>query len=77
MKADGGAVAVWASTGMTGPNDQWTMNEELYRVIFGGGVIKGQTQTIGEAARTAKTRIADIDIRRTWVLLGDPSMRLR
>lgn len=77
MKSDGGAAAVWTSTGMTGPIDQWTMNEELYRVIFGGAGVKGQPLTIGEAAARAKARITDSDIRRTWVLLGDPAMRLR
>ena len=77
MKADGGAVAVWASTGMTVPIDQSTMNEELYRLIFGSGGIKGKTLTIGEAAERAKARITDSDIRRTWVLLGDPAMKLR
>jgi peptidase C25-like protein len=77
MKADGGAVAVWTSTGMTMPLDQWTMNEELYRVIFGGTGTKGQPLTIGEAAARAKRTITDIDIRRTWVLLGDPATKLR
>ena len=77
MKAEGGAVAVWASTGMTAPIDQWTMNQELYRMIFNGGGINGQSLTIGEATERAKARITDIDIRRTWVLLGDPSMKLR
>ena len=77
MKAEGGAVAVWASTGMTMPFDQWTMNEELYRVLFAGRSFNGQALTIGEAAKRAKGRISDIDIRRTWVLLGDPAMKLR
>ena len=77
MKAEGGAVAVWASTGMTVPIDQWTMNEEMYRLLFGGSGLPGQQLTIGEAAKRAKAKITDSDIRRTWVLLGDPAMKLR
>jgi hypothetical protein len=53
------------------------MNEELYRVIFGGSGIKGQSLTIGKAAGRAKAKIAGNDMRRTWVLLGDPAMKLR
>jgi len=32
---------------------------------------------VGEAARIAKQAVADLDVRRTWILLGDPSMRIR
>jgi hypothetical protein len=73
VKAEGGAVAVWASTGMTTPLDQWTMNEELYRLLFNSG----RTPLLGEAVRQAKSTISDADVRRTWVLFGDPTMRFR
>jgi len=77
IKADGGAVAVWASTGMSLPIDQRSMNEEFYRLIFVGDGTKSRSLTIGEAAARAKAAIVDKDIRRTWVLLGDPAMKLR
>jgi hypothetical protein len=32
---------------------------------------------LGEAAARAKAAVADADIRRAWILLGDPSMQLR
>jgi len=73
LKTDGGAVAVWASSGMTAPIDQWTMNEELYRLLFKAG----RAPLLGEAVRQAKSAISDADVRRTWVLFGDPAMRLR
>ena len=73
LKAErGGAVAVWASTGMTTPGDQAVMNQELYRQVFGN-----RSTRLGDAARAAKAAITDADVRRTWVLLGDPTMRLR
>jgi hypothetical protein len=72
MRAErGGAIAVWASTGMTSPGGQIVMNQEAYRLLFDG------TLTLGEATRRAKAAVGDTDVRRTWVLLGDPSMKLR
>ena len=72
MRAErGGAIAVWASTGLTSPGGQIVMNQEAYRLLFDG------TLTLGEATRRAKAAVSDTDVRRTWVLLGDPSMKLR
>ena len=69
----GGAVAVWASSGLTLPGDQAVLNQELYGLLFNRlpGI------TIGEAVMRAKLSVGDSDIRRTWILLGDPAMKLR
>jgi hypothetical protein len=72
MRASGGAAAVWASTAQCEPVGQAQMNQELYRQLFGGEDI-----TLGEATRRAKQGVNDPDIRRTWVLFGDPAMKLR
>jgi hypothetical protein len=69
----GGAYAVWASSGMTEPNAQLEANRELYRIIFA----EADTVRLGDAVRRAKTATADRDVRRTWVFFGDPSSRLR
>ena len=68
----GGAVAVWASSGMTEPDGQALMNKELIRLLFNGGAL-----TLGEATAKAKKAISDKDIRKTWILFGDPATRLR
>ncbi len=74
LKAEqGGAYAVWASSGMTEPNAQSEANRELYRIIFA----EGGTVRLGDAVRRAKAATADRDVRRTWVFFGDPSSRLR
>lgn len=74
MKANGGgAMAVWASSGMTMPSGQALMNQEAYRQLFVGG--KGVT--LGEAMAKAKAAIFNTDIRLTWILFGDPTIRLR
>jgi hypothetical protein len=73
MKAPlGGAVAVWASSGLTHPGRQVPMNKELIQLLF-----NVQGLTIGEAIMGAKQAADDQDIRRTWILFGDPTLRLR
>jgi hypothetical protein len=68
----GGAVAVWTSSGLTDPQGQTVMNKELIRLLF-----NGDSLTIGEAAMRAKAAVGDRDIRRTWILFGDPATRLK
>jgi hypothetical protein len=48
------------------------MNQELIRLLF-----NGQSLRLGEAVMRAKEATTDQDVRRTWILFGDPSMRLR
>jgi hypothetical protein len=72
MRASGGAAAVWASTAQCEPVGQGMMNEELYRQLF-----NGENLTMGEATARAKRAVADPDIKRTWILFGDPASRLR
>ncbi len=67
-----GAVAVWASSGMTEPAPQFDMSRVLYQQVFGS-----QPLTLGEAIRKAKIGNANRDVRRTWILFGDPTMRIR
>ncbi|HEY9232172.1 MAG TPA: C25 family cysteine peptidase [Blastocatellia bacterium] len=68
----GGAVAVWAASGQTLPQGQWQMNQELYRQVF-----STRHMRLGDAARAAKQGTTDADVRRTWILFGDPTMRLK
>ena len=71
---NGGAVAVWASSGMTLPQEQALLNQELFRLVFSPN---HRNLTLGEIVRHAKATVKDPDIRSTWILLGDPTMRLR
>jgi hypothetical protein len=73
----GGAAVVWASTGQCAPFDQAITNQEFYRLIFKGDPMTGKPLTLGEAAVKAKRVISDMDVRRTWVLFGDPTMRFK
>jgi hypothetical protein len=57
---------------MCEPAAQEALNEELYRLLFNSEGI-----TVGEAAARAKKAVTDADVRRSWILFGDPAMRLR
>jgi len=67
----GGAIAVWASSGLTEPDGQLVLDREFMRLLF-----SARKPTIGEATARAKAAVTDLDIRRTWILLGDPTTRL-
>lgn len=73
---NGGAVAVWASSGDTFPQAQVSMSKEALDRMFNNSLSRPQL-AIGEAIKTAKQLIADRDVRRTWILFGDPTMKLR
>jgi uncharacterized repeat protein (TIGR01451 family) len=68
---NGGAVAVWASSGFTVEPPQATMNQALLSALSANPSI-----SLGAAILQAKTGITDPDVRRTWTLFGDPAMKL-
>jgi hypothetical protein len=49
------------------------MNKELIRLLFNNK----EALTIGEAAARAKASVSDQDTRKTWILLGDPTTKLK
>ncbi|HSB79661.1 MAG TPA: C25 family cysteine peptidase [Candidatus Methylomirabilis sp.] len=66
----GGAVAVWASSGLTEPAAQAPIDQAfLQRLGTETGV------ALGEAARAAKAATSDLDVSRTWIFFGDPALR--
>lgn len=69
---NGGAVAVWASSGFTETQSQFALDQEFYRQLFGNQLVR-----LGDAIRNAKVVTSNSDVRRTWVLFGDPAMRMR
>jgi uncharacterized repeat protein (TIGR01451 family) len=69
---NGGAVAVWASSALTLPDQQAVMGRELFRQLFGPDKL-----TLGQAVARAKLVATDPDIRKSWIFFGDPTMKLR
>jgi hypothetical protein len=69
---NGGAVAVWASSGQTNMEGQLQVAGPLYQLLFGG-----QAMTLGDAVRGAKNATGDQGVRRSWIFFGDPTQRIR
>jgi hypothetical protein len=65
----GGAFAAWAASGWNTALDQENLGKEFYRRVFQG-------KPLGDASRDARTLFEYHDIRRTFVLFGDPTQRL-
>jgi len=72
LAPQGGAVGVWASSGFTTADPQATMDRALV-----GELAANPTETLGAAILKTKAGTTDPDVRRTWILFGDPAMRLR
>jgi len=70
-----GAIAVWASSGLTPPLNQFKMNEKIISLIYEHGVTR-----LGDLVKQTKTHMigqpGSEDHLKTWVLLGDPAMKL-
>jgi len=69
---NGGAVAVWASSGFTNQPPQATMNLAAMAQLSSAPHLP-----IGQLLLAAKQGITDNDVRRTWLLFGDPAMKLQ
>jgi hypothetical protein len=69
----GGGVAVWASTGETTPDIQEIMGTRFYNQVG-----EGQITVLGDLILDAKTFVpGGRDVRLSWVLLGDPMLKMR
>ncbi|MBK6721756.1 MAG: hypothetical protein IPG58_00270 [Acidobacteria bacterium] len=68
----GGAVATWASTARTTPDIQAIMALRFY-----GKLAEGQINRAGDLVEDAKNVIPAGDVRFSWVLLGDPMLKMR
>jgi hypothetical protein len=69
---NGGAVASFASSGLTIPDGQHEMGVKMFQLLY-----TGTPMTIGDASRLAKSATTDLDVRRTWILFGDPTLKIR
>jgi hypothetical protein len=70
--SNGGAAATWASTTETTPDYQLTMGTEFFRQLA-----SAQHPRLGDTIRFAKLTIAGSDVGYSWVLLGDPLLKIR
>jgi hypothetical protein len=66
----GGAIGVIASSTLTELAPQAELGTAFLRDLFTGA-------TVGEALLAAKRAVTDPDVRKSYLLFGDPSMRVR
>jgi len=71
LAPNGGAVAVWASSGFTEQPPQVSMNLSLLHQLA-----TSPNDSLGALVLRAKSGTTDSDVRRTWILFGDPAMKL-
>jgi len=69
LAPNGGAVAVLASTGLNQPGPQTKLDKLVVQ-----NALQGEPLTLGESILKAKSQISDMNVRRTFVLFGDPAM---
>ena len=72
LAPNGGAVAVWASSGFTNQPPQASMNQALLEILK-----TNPSTPLGVAILQSKSGVTDNDVRRTWIFFGDPAMPLQ
>jgi len=72
LAPNGGGVAVLASSGLNQPAPQTALDQLVVRNIFAG-----TNSTLGESILKAKSKTNDVNVRRTFVLFGDPAMQIK
>jgi uncharacterized repeat protein (TIGR01451 family) len=72
LAPNGGGVAALASSGLNQPAPQTDLDAMVVQSVFGANGM-----ALGDAILKAKSNIADPDVRRTFVLFGDPAMKVK
>jgi hypothetical protein len=72
LNGQGGAVAIVSSSALTDAQPQARLDRSLVQVLFQSG-----GATLGDALVQAKASIKAKDVRRTYLLFGDPLLRLK
>jgi hypothetical protein len=72
LAPNGGAVAVLASSGLNQPTPQTNLDTLVVQ-----SALSGTGTTLGDAILKAKAHISDTDVRRTYILFGDPAMQVK
>jgi hypothetical protein len=71
LAPNGGAVATLASSGLNQPGPQVTLDKLIVQSVTN---VPGTR--LGDSILNAKAQVTDPDVRKTYVLLGDPAMKL-
>ena len=70
-RTDGGAVATIGSSSLTNAAVQPLHNQAFYKALFGNPGI-----TVGQALDQSRSATSDLDLRKSQMLFGDPTMHI-
>jgi hypothetical protein len=73
LAPQGGAVAVVTSSGLNQPAPQTSLDAMILQNAFAAG----SHATLGDAIVSAKANTTDPDVRKTYILFGDPAMQVK
>ena len=65
------------STAASSAAEQAEVNQRFYDLLLNSSKTQGRSMTLGEAAAGAKAATRKPEITSTYILLGDPAMRIR
>ena len=72
LAPNGGAVAVLASSGLNQAPPQTALDSFVVQ-----NAVSAKGAALGDAIVKAKSKISDPDVRRTFILFGDPAMQVK
>ena len=72
LAPNGGAVAVLASSGLNQAPPQTALDSFVVQ-----NAVSAKAAALGDAIVKAKSKISDPDVRRTFILFGDPAMQVK
>jgi Peptidase family C25 len=72
LAPNGGGVAVLASSGLNPAPPQTRLDKFVVQ-----NALSNTRPTLGESILKAKSQIGDINVRETFILFGDPAMRIK
>jgi uncharacterized repeat protein (TIGR01451 family) len=72
LAPNGGSVASFASTGLNQPSPQTQLDKLVVQ-----NALSNMRPTLGESIVKAKSQIGDVNVRKTFVLFGDPAMKIK
>jgi hypothetical protein len=72
VESPNGAIAGWSSSGLTFPDQQELMAKRFFKSLG-----DGEFARLGDAIKSAKNATNDPDVRRSWILIGDPTLKVR
>jgi Peptidase family C25/SdrD B-like domain len=74
LKSNGGAIAVLASPNLNLVEGQQTLRASIYRLMFNVSIKGSKSLRFGVIIKTAKSATQDRDVRKSYMLIGDPTL---